>query len=309
MSSCGICGEEFGNKAWVTKHKKAEHDYSPVVNLTCDECGDEFEKYRSKYNENSSHYCSDSCKNEGMKGDGEYRNCDWCGDEKWVQESMLEEMGDYPLDNTFCDKDCESKFKSANWVGEEHPSWNGGKVQLECEECGDAYFAKSSEVGKSSFCSRDCFYESNAVDEEKYECVNCGDVVQKKPYNVKGENVVCKDRECYIEYMRSIRKGDENPSWNSGNPDNYGSNWNEKRREILERDEFSCNVCGMSRDEHYSEYDKDLHVHHKIPIATFDEPEDANYLTNLITSCQGCHPKLDVISRNHRERRLEVAAS
>jgi len=173
----------------------------------------------------------------------------------------------------FCDEsDCMSSYYEEKIPKEEHGSWDGGKVELFCDWCSGPIERRESEVSyyDNNFCGNDCRFEW---------------------------------------WSKNCPTGEDNPNWCGGYSGNYGSNWNEKRREILERDEFSCKVCGMSRDEHYSEYDEDLHVHHKIPIATFDEPEDANYLTNLITSCQGCHPKLDVISRNHRERRLEVAAS
>jgi hypothetical protein len=36
-------------------------------------------------------------------------------------------MGNYDLDNHFCDKDCEQEWKRSNWVLEDHPNWRGGK--------------------------------------------------------------------------------------------------------------------------------------------------------------------------------------
>lgn len=78
------------------------------------------------------------------------------------------------------------------------------------------------------------------------------------------------------------------------------------RRKALKRDEYSCQVCEMTREEHYNKTDRDLDVHHKIPIAEFDEPEDANYLTNLVTTCRSCHATLDKVSRREANRKPSI---
>lgn len=52
------------------------------------------------------------------------------------------------------------------------------------------------------------------------------------------------------------------------------------RRKTLERDNHKCRVCGSGEE---------LHVHHLTPILTFDEPELANKLTNLVTLCPEHH--------------------
>jgi len=57
----------------------------------------------------------------------------------------------------------------------------------------------------------------------------------------------------------------------------------------------------MTRDQHYQNYDEDLHVHHKVPrrqIIDEEEPtieqfELANSLDNLVTLCKSCHRKLE----------------
>lgn len=55
--------------------------------------------------------------------------------------------------------------------------------------------------------------------------------------------------------------------------------WKDKRIEILERDEYSCQICGFeskSNHIHHTYYDKDI--------------EPWEYENNsLITLCQGCH--------------------
>ena len=36
-----------------------------------------------------------------------------------------------------------------------------------------------------------------------------------------------------------------------------------------------------------------LHVHHKIPFRTFNNPQMANHPTNLITLCPNCHRRAE----------------
>jgi len=63
----------------------------------------------------------------------------------------------------------------------------------------------------------------------------------------------------------------------------YGDNWHEKRRETLERDGYECQACGADGEDCY------LDVHHIRPIKTFDVPERANTLDNLVCLCRSCH--------------------
>lgn len=298
MPSCDICGENFGSKNWVTRHKKSEHDVKTHFELSCDVCGNDITKTEKGYECSENHYCSDVCKNKGMKSDGEYRECDVssCDSEVWVKESQLDSMGGYSLDNTFCSKECESEYKSENWVGEDHPSWDGGEVETECAECGTDISRKPSDLKDNNFCTKACFYSFRTVDMVERDCVNCANAVEKKPYNFKTENAVC-SQECLSEHLGELRKGEDNPQWKGGRFDYYGPNWNEQRKSALERDGYECQKCGMDIEEHYDEFGASLHVHHIEPrrsiidtsSPTVEEFEEANRLENLRTLCKSCH--------------------
>jgi len=169
----------------------------------------------------------------------------------------------------FCDSDCVSAYNKT-LAKEEHGSWRGGKELLKCDMCESEFKRKQSEASyyNKSFCNNDCYYKW------------------------KRENPPI---------------GEDNPAWNGGHADDYGSNWREMRKKALKIDEYSCSVCGCSREEHYNNYDRDLDVHHKIPIAEFDKPEDANYLINLTTTCRSCHGKIDKISRREANRKPSIS--
>lgn len=70
----------------------------------------------------------------------------------------------------------------------------------------------------------------------------------------------------------------------------YGSTWEEKRKEIWERDGYKCRVCskGVGGTNH--------HVHHIKPVRKWDienNLKEMNSDSNLITLCSSCHKKLE----------------
>ncbi|RKJ32213.1 HNH endonuclease, partial [Butyricicoccus sp. 1XD8-22] len=68
----------------------------------------------------------------------------------------------------------------------------------------------------------------------------------------------------------------------------YGSNWLSQRRKARERDNFTCQKCGITEKE----YGQELSVHHKTPFVYFETYLKANRLENLISVCEPCHRKI-----------------
>lgn len=217
MFDCSDCNFTTDTKRGLSVHRASAHDSVTKVEFTCRECGDTFKDYKSRRSAKgeNNNFCSRGCKDE-FERNGEEVECSWCGDNIYRAKSLLDKMGDYPIDNHFCDKECEQSWKRQRWTGDGHPSWRGGS------------------------------------------------------------------------------------------PTHRGKSWPEMRRKALDRGGYSCGVCGMTREEHYDEYGIDLDVHHKIPSATFDEVDDANYLLNLVTTCRSCHGKLEQISRTWQDNKLVV---
>lgn len=102
-----------------------------------------------------------------------------------------------------------------------------------------------------------------------------------------------------IERSYNWPTGEEHWSWNGGSESvYYGANWAEQRDAARERDDHECQVCGHGGS------DRALDVHHIHPIRTYDTPEKANTLDNLITLCRSCHRRWEGIPL-----RPEVSAS
>lgn len=75
----------------------------------------------------------------------------------------------------------------------------------------------------------------------------------------------------------------------SGPPLVYEGNWSRQRERAKRRDQCRCQDCGATDGEHHAEYGRGLDVHHKTPYREFDDPEQANELSNLVTLCRRCH--------------------
>ncbi|MFB6164499.1 MAG: HNH endonuclease [Haloarculaceae archaeon] len=89
------------------------------------------------------------------------------------------------------------------------------------------------------------------------------------------------------EKMSESRTGEANPNWRGGGSIRYGPGWKPAREKVRKRDEV-CRQCGHDGSE------RELHVHHIIPVREFREAEnaalrDAHDLSNLVLLCYSCH--------------------
>jgi len=226
----------------------------------------------------------------------DWEDCAWCGEKTINTEDS---------DKTFCDRDCYAQWQSENETGENHPSWEGGPVTLECEQCGCDYERKPAEVEESRFCSHGCHADwmgenhnganHPAAKQSFFECSWCGEENHRPPANLSDGHNFC-DIKCYGKWISQNRTGENHPRYTGGRP-NYGRGWNDAKKEsVRERDNYECQGCGMSNEEHIKEYARRLSVHHITKADNFDDPEKRNAMDNLIALCMSCHGKWERIS-------------
>jgi hypothetical protein len=177
---CKDC-EYDGN--YLEQHVEDEHLTKSKELIKCKNCNKPFAKYSYRITETN--FCSRECSFKYKAKDGLDTQCSECGEDIHISPSNVKEVDGYEQKNYFCDKKCESSFKSREWVGENHPSWDGGKEKCFCEECGSEYYVNPSEVKKSKYCSRKCYNISQSIEKKEYECANCGDTFKEMPHNIK----------------------------------------------------------------------------------------------------------------------------
>jgi len=81
---------------------------------------------------------------------------------------------------------------------------------------------------------------------------------------------------------------DPEPKSDSDSDSDSGS-WEQKREQVLERDDYACRFCDLTESESAEEYGRALDVHHVIPKR--DGGTDA--IDNLLTLCPSCHNTLE----------------
>lgn len=136
----------------------------------------------------------------------------------------------------------------------------------------------------------------------KVQCSNCGKDKKVYPYRVeKSTNgrFFC-DNKCQGEWWSDNLTGEEHPLYlGDGNWSNkMRSTWHVKREKCLDRDNYSCVICGIKQSAHVELYGYGLDVHHIKPRRKFYKdndriPDEANKMENLVTVCREHHNKIE----------------
>ena len=179
---------------------------------------------------------------------------------------------------------------------------------VECSNCGDTVETFPSLVEKQDhfFCDDSCMgeWESEEYSGEgnprysKYEkeCFNCGELVLRAHWvHESSERTFC-DQQCRGEWVKEtgLMRGENSPHWKGGTSYRYyGAEWRYIRKEILDRDDYECQYCGLTDAESQEQYGCSLHVHHRTPVRNYDSVEDAHERDNLVTLCNRCHKTWD----------------
>lgn len=188
-------------------------------------------------------------------------------------------------------------------TGVDNPSWNGGDVTMECEWCSGEFDVTPAAVERSRYCSKECYGKAmSARDKEdtpnyqgglvEIECAACNQLFEVKP--AREDRATYCSTECMAEGYTEIT-GEDHPAWSGGTVDYYGPNWQQQRQKALERDDYTCQDCGVTKDGY-----EWIDVHHIRPISTFidggrPDYERANRLDNLVTFCRPCHRRWEKI--------------
>ena len=174
-----------------------------------------------------------------------------------------------------------------------------------CIGCGKRYMSKRTD---KKYCNRKCYIKNHKTWNEglkfprdKYP--NCG-MTGKTAWNKGISNPELSKRQTENnvatrpEVRKKIKEGQLNYYAKGNHPVNYidGSSRNRKYRlarwlqtakEVYERDNYTCQVCGKKGGL--------LNAHHILPWA--GNPELAFDKDNIITLCVPCHSKIHIIEK------------
>lgn len=116
---------------------------------------------------------------------GVLKTCIECGKEYRVVKAESKT-------SKYCSRECQGKYRSKNYKGENHPNYN--QIKINCDFCGKEYTDIPSNIEKYEhhYCSQKCYHEACKVHENKV-CENCG-----KIFYSSTSRRYC-SRECYLE--------------------------------------------------------------------------------------------------------------
>ena len=166
---------------------------------------------------------------------------------------------------------CSIKCQSISKTGANNPMWKGGKIQIQCKNCGKTFIA--DKCGNRKFCSRGCG--------QKWH---------------KGKTS-----------GRHNWTGALNPKWNGGisaekEIARKSIQYKQWRQRVFIKDNFTCQDCGQKSGN-------DLIVHHVkpfsmllqevkeyLPLIVFNEAillySPLWDISNGSVLCKGCHAKI-----------------
>lgn len=213
-----------------------------------------------------------------------------------------------PLESEYATKYCspECFHEGHSFAGEKNPNYKGAKKSTTCEICGTRFdFYPSDKPGL--FCA-DCVKNEqwqtspriSGSDHPRWGggkitkiCDVCGEKVTRHPSGF-ADNVTLCSPDCQGVWLSDSFTGQGHPNWKGGGNEAYGKGWRRAKLTTLERDDYTCLVCGKTKDD----IGRNPDVHHIVPVRAFVEAdgadkEDAHASRNLVTLCVTCHRRAD----------------
>nr|WP_284006565.1 HNH endonuclease [Halomicroarcula sp. YJ-61-S] len=266
--TCPTCGRQFDSRRGLGVHHSQSHD-ERLPNRQCDRCGQQF------YCEYEKRYCSDDCREEAVSYQGA-ANPNYRGGKTQTECMICDRTFEYypsAKEGVYC-ADCvqtETWREPPSQSGEDHHSWTGGTLTLECDVCGDP--------------------------------------VERYPSQIEGEVTLC-SRDCHAEWLSAAFTGDGHPNWQGGGIDDYGPGWPAVRERALGRDGHACVVCGAddadigrNPDVHHV---VPVRLFAASPVLTV---ADAHTLDNVVSLCPACHRRAEFGRLTRAELRFRAGTA
>lgn len=241
----------------------------------------------------------------------ETTSCHTCGTELTLPPSRIN-------DRNFCDRECYAEYNQ----GETHSSYTGGKIETECDQCGDPItrVRANYEEHDNHFCGHDCQVEwqRGPQPETPHDCPSCSESFptkhgvkihhyHKHDESIADEATVTKDcqncgepfefRESQLDH-RTPRFCSHECFYDYGNGGvgverirriftPHARCWNDVADDYRE-DHDVCEICGNEPEG------RGLDVHHIVPIRY----GGTHFNANLVAVCRSCHSKAEMFAED-----------
>lgn len=193
---------------------------------------------------------------------------------------------------------CEEEFDTDHGMKVHHKLEHGESIavtELTCKSCGETFEAYQSwldgEDSRGQYCSNECYEKDRNV---STKCSSCGGEMEVERNRYETHRHVFCSTACELKWRKERFSGETHPQYEANwNRDAYGSMWEKRRQEVLERDNYRCQRCGVTQFYHVEVYGFGLDVHHETPLKEFSDLKKAHHMDNLVVLCRTCHTKED----------------
>lgn len=253
----------------------------------CKECGKIFLTA-----EKDQKFCGYDCFGKSRKNSIKC-NCDYCDKEIEVKKCLYETYTFH-----YCNMECKAKHLKKIMLGDNNPNYNS--VEYTCDGCNKKIMVENNRIKnqKHIFCSKECFKNnigkfytgesnSNHTPYINKKCLQCGELIKKKPFQYKNEKCFCSSQ-CANIYNSQFRKRENSPRWkrNLTDEDRVSRRGNvyylEWRKKVYEKFNFTCALCGSTKSHNFN-------AHH---LNSWNKFRDERYdVENGILLCKVCHKK------------------
>ena len=181
---------------------------------------------------------------------------------------------------------CRLKFSR----GKNAAHWQNAKIETQCNNCKKAIIKYRFEIKnyKNHFCSEECrnrYYSGKNSIRWKGglpKCIDCGRKLSRRTYK---RCILCSGKFYHKEKHHCWKGGISNEP--------YSFDFNDELKErIKKRDNFICQICKITEEEHLIVFGQPLCIHH-INYNKLNSEEN-----NLITLCHSCHTRTN-FNRNY----------
>lgn len=112
----------------------------------CEQCGIEYLAWR-----NRQRFCSKDCQYTATRTRMP-RICEICGKRFTETPSRIADGK-----GRFCSRRCYAEWQSRTMAGDASPFWNGGEIEITCEQCGLVFSVCQALAAGRRFCSSKCY--------------------------------------------------------------------------------------------------------------------------------------------------------